>query len=478
MKIQSWQSTANRFFCFAITSATFCLTAGALFVGLTRAENLYVDAVAAPNGDGSSARPYWRITDAVLRARGDRRNAVIPAKERITIYVAAGTYYGSYDAQKLGANPQWEMLPIILNVPNLTLSGATVLDADAQGLPAGVHAGLETILATKDSHLVDALHALIVIAGTTDGSAGDGVTVNGFDLQQKQGGSSDPIRTFGLWVERVSDFEIRGNVFVQTPIGLGTRLASGVVQGNFFNASELGLIITGGSIVQPAVVTIAGNRAIGQSEGGLILSGVAGLASLALGANTVTLPLLQKTFDRRDPQDRRNIPDTLSAIVTGNEVSDNGHFGARLWGYTPSKYSTTDGTLTSVLNATLTGNSFLRNGDYGIAVDAGWADRSFPLTLSTAFTGTFQGNLFSANGRGPALFTFTTFWVSVGLNFPKYDKFQNQSFYQITDLDAELTGFDYDNPTTDPFDGTTLSNTLIVNGTVIPPGSKITSLKP
>ena len=49
--------------------------------------------------------------------------------------------------------------------------------------------------------------------------------------------------------------------------------------------------------------------------------------------------------------------------------------------------------------------------------------------------------------------------------------------YQITDTDGELTGFDYDNPTADPIDGTLLSNTLVVNGTTIPPGTKITSLK-
>src|SRR5215831_6264698 len=125
------------------------------------------------------------------------------------------------------------MLPIILNMQNLTLSGATVLDLDAQGLPSGVHQGLETVLTTPDSQLFDAIHTLILVARTTDGGAGDGVIVSGFDLKQKQGGSVDAIRTFGIWVERVSRFEIRGNAFIHTPTGLGTRLASGVVQANF-----------------------------------------------------------------------------------------------------------------------------------------------------------------------------------------------------------------------------------------------------
>src|SRR5262245_24359942 len=74
--------------------------------GQAGAKDLYVDVAASPNGDGSAASPYWRITDAVNRARNDRRIAVIPAAERITIHVAVGTYRGSYDSGKLAANPQ------------------------------------------------------------------------------------------------------------------------------------------------------------------------------------------------------------------------------------------------------------------------------------------------------------------------------------------------------------------------------------
>jgi len=32
-------------------------------------KHLYVDATATENGDGSRHRPFWRITDAVVRAR-------------------------------------------------------------------------------------------------------------------------------------------------------------------------------------------------------------------------------------------------------------------------------------------------------------------------------------------------------------------------------------------------------------------------
>ncbi len=65
-----------------------------------RHTQLYVDASAAQNGDGSQRNPYWRITDAVVRARtlrqedgegGDDDN-----EKRIVIHVLPGTYTGMY----------------------------------------------------------------------------------------------------------------------------------------------------------------------------------------------------------------------------------------------------------------------------------------------------------------------------------------------------------------------------------------------
>src|SRR5262249_52177281 len=154
-------------------------------------------------------------------------------------------------------------------------------------------------------------------------------------------------RTFGIWVERVSGFEIRGNAFVHTPTGLGTRLASGVVEGNFCSAYGLGLLLLGGSINQPAPVIISAHRCLRQGEGGIILGGAAGLALLDLGANPLAVAPIQQAYDRSNHDDLHNLPDTLTALVSGNDISDNTHFGARLWGYPPSKYTTTDGILTS-----------------------------------------------------------------------------------------------------------------------------------
>src|SRR5437016_13608541 len=95
----------------SVRSALLFLVVVAQFAGAGRAEDLYVNAAAVSNGDGSAAKPYWRITDAVSRARDDRRNATIPAGETIVIHVAPGTYMGSYSPS--GSAVQMELLPIV-----------------------------------------------------------------------------------------------------------------------------------------------------------------------------------------------------------------------------------------------------------------------------------------------------------------------------------------------------------------------------
>ena len=91
-------------------------------------------------------------------------------------------------------------------------------------------------------------------------------------------------------------------------------------------------------------------------------------------------------------------------------------------------------------------------------------------------TGSFEGNTFVGNERAAALFTLTYWLVSVGENPPYYEKFAEESTYALTDGDGELSGFDYDNPVTEPLSGAVLNNTLTVNGVEVPHGKSITPL--
>src|SRR5262249_5529229 len=154
---------------------------------------------------GGAANPYWRITDAVTRARNDRQSATIPANETIVIHVAAGTYVGSYNPS--GSAAQMELLPIVLNMPNVVLSGETVLAIDARSLPTGIVPGsAETILTSADP-LGNPGQMLVAIISTTDGEAGNNVTVTGFSFDQP---FSIHYGT-AVFADHVSGFAIRSN---------------------------------------------------------------------------------------------------------------------------------------------------------------------------------------------------------------------------------------------------------------------------
>src|SRR5262249_32293180 len=143
--------------------------------------DLYADASVNANGDGSAARPYWRITEAVVRARLLRQTAAIPPSERIVIHVAPGVYVGSQENPVLNQNPRYEALPILLNVPNLTLAGSTILTTDGRGLPTGMVPGTETLVQSVDYAGVYT-ESVILISRTTDGGIGNDVTVTGLHL--------------------------------------------------------------------------------------------------------------------------------------------------------------------------------------------------------------------------------------------------------------------------------------------------------
>jgi len=98
-----------------------------------------------------------------------------------------------------------------------------------------------------------------------------------------------------------------------------------------------------------------------------------------------------------------------------------------------------------------------------------------PRRLVYSFAASFAGNSFSGNGRAGTLFTFTGWGSTVSGGLGPTEKFAEDSTYQVTDVEGELTPFDYDNPLLDPLDGVThLDNTLTLNGVVIPHGKSIT----
>ena len=466
--------------------ASFALAS--LFVGQANAADLYTDASVTANGDGSVARPYWRITDAVARARLLRQTAAIPPGERIVIHVAPGAYLGSKENAVLNKNPRYEALPLLLNVPNLTFAGSTALTTDAQGLPTGIVSGTETLLKTVD-YTGSYGDSLVLISRTTDGGVGNDVTVSGLHLDQPDAFHLG----CNIFVDRVSNFRIAGNVITHNGGGgITTQLASGIIEGNLAFAGNYGPslgYLTGGSAAFPARLLITRNRAV-NSEGALMLTAIAANYQPHIVGNDLEIVSQQATSDPNDP------PNTLLPTVVSNDFSHNNSFGMRLvaladltWGtgstIGSSAHSDPKQGMHGVLVATVTNNWVNYNGLYGISVDAAFTLRTSKRPDSLSFSGTFQGNQLLGNGRAGFLFTFTSIWVEekdIPLDKDNgslvFFKYLQNSIYDVTVLDNEAAGFDYDNPVADPLDGTVLNNTLIVNDLVIPPGRKISPLNP
>jgi hypothetical protein len=453
----------------SVTRALLCLAAAAQFAWAARAADIYVDANAMSNGDGSATHPHWRITDAVASARTLRQSATITSSENIVIHVAAGAYLGSKASPVLARNPRYEVLPILLNVPNLTLSGAMVLTTDADGLPTGVQPGTDTLLATED-HYNDQGKSLILLSRTTDGMAGHNVTVSGLRLEYLNGRYQVDS---GIIVDRVSNFSIRQNFINRAWAGIYSSRASGSIAGNLITEGDWGIVAKGGSRFHPAQYGITGNRVSRHPHNGILIEASGVTPEIDVGANTLKLESLPLSEVSDDP------PFTNDATVNGNDASDNGYSGLRLFIYSPPiKPIVPMLPVSPHVTVTASNNTLNRNGAYGLVVDGNLASRSIKSPLGGAISGQFSNNALEDNARAPAFFTFTSFFVWCCGASLKDIKYIQDSTFQITDVEGELAGFDYDNPITDPFDGTVLNNTLIVNGAIVPPGTKISPLAP
>ena len=223
---------------------------------------LYVDAAAAENGDGSRHRPFWRITDAVERARALRQEDS-RHEERIVIHVLPGIYAGTFDSTHLADNPKLEPLPIIVNVSGLRLEGETQFDEDADGVPGGTSSpDSETVLTvTDDEHdILSRGRSVLLIATTADGMAGNHVSVSGFVVDGRSQDVPGAVG-FDIFADRVSGLHVHHNLLRHAGGGVATRLASGTVEANVCTANNnIGIFITGGPRAHPPSMTLRRNR--------------------------------------------------------------------------------------------------------------------------------------------------------------------------------------------------------------------------
>jgi hypothetical protein len=450
-----------------------------------RARTVYVRADAAPDSaDGTRERPFRRITDALHQIEmfaEDEASAEDNRSERFVVDIGPGTYVGAYSGALLAAHPEWEVLPLWVNVSNIEVSGATRI---VSGLHRGESLGLvddtlvtvgeEIVSVTPNGLASDTAQVMMVLGPTGPGRNLHNVRIKGLHFD---GIYHDGI---GVYIDRVSSFSITATVFERLGAATRSRGSNGSWSRNYATANMQAAILTGGSILNPANLRLVGDRCVGNDVIGVLLNPTGSYAlTIDPGQSGRNSAPIQTVFDLSNPADRRNVPDTLQVQVYDGDYSDNGLVGLRVFelGIRTNTYTTAalDQPISSHLDATFASNAFERNGSadapfgYGVSLDAGFPSRKVKGLEQPVFTGTYElhfaDNTFSGNLTASLFAGFTRFGIST-----VFKPLRNAI---IDILEDEAIDSVYDNPQCDPFDPThtPLGNALTVNGTVIPHGA-------
>lgn len=164
-------------------------------------------------GQPTNGAHFATISDALAAARASRTAAgeALAGACRITILVSPGTYQGNVAT----ASGTQEHFPLMVDMPDITLHGALDMALDGAGRATGQGTSPDETVLTPVEPLpfVNGISTPIIIANAhPGGSAGNGLTVQGFVFQS----GNDPAGTGGgqgILSVRVAGLAIRGNRF-------------------------------------------------------------------------------------------------------------------------------------------------------------------------------------------------------------------------------------------------------------------------
>lgn len=204
----------KEFVCHSSGTRSTILEVGARAVAAHLSHGDYVTTLRisdAPDAGDDGIR-FRRIGDALEAARTGRlaRGELLSAACRITIEMPAGIYPGS----AAPSSPEGEHFPLVVDVPDITLRGAFVMQVDANGRAAGGVPGAgESVLSPMEPlPFTGGVSTPLIIANAhPGGSAGHGLTVEGLVFRSGHAGSS--IGGQGILALRVNGLLIRGNRF-------------------------------------------------------------------------------------------------------------------------------------------------------------------------------------------------------------------------------------------------------------------------
>lgn len=160
---------------------------------------------------------FRRITDALKQARESRSlTASRGSACRIVIQVSPGTYVGTTGTP---AGPDIEQLPLLIDIPNVTLRGAYDMPVDAAGRASGPSAGLRASVLRADPPLRifgptnNTRYAEVLVAVDAGGDRnGHNARIEGFVFQSGHQ-TPDTVAGVGVLSLRAEGIEVIGNSF-------------------------------------------------------------------------------------------------------------------------------------------------------------------------------------------------------------------------------------------------------------------------
>jgi hypothetical protein len=383
---------------------------------------------------------FRRIGDAVAAATATReaRGERTAGACRITIEVAAGSYRAVYGTS---ADPAVEALPLVLEVPDVTLRGAyrPIIDAEGRATDQGQTHAVTTIvpdvgLLTTSDRLSQ---PILMINGRSDGYAAHRTEIEGFAFRSGNG-SSGSGGGAAIITLRVDDIRIEGNRFEGGfSESVDLRASTGRVVRNHLagGAGTCDICLAG-----PGRYVAEGNRLLAGGIPGIItvptlfLPAPAGIEPYQLPATARVEALLLNNEIR----DHQRIP-----VGTGLRVGAVGVGAPNVIGY--ARVEARD--------------NLLVNNRFGMLIEA-----AFPVA-GTARRGDLEvilsGNRFVSSCQAPLAISLSRHTTGLGLANAPY--LLNSSY--VVSLGGDLAWDDvwYAHPAG-------FGNTLVVDGATIPNG--------
>lgn len=400
-----------------------------------------------PLGTRTDSMHFRRVTDALAVVRAGRlaRNELSTAACRITIAVAPTVIRGSTSTS---SNPLFELFPLVIDVPDITLKGAMRMQVDASGKATGVaEGGLMTtftpapaLILKGTSSQTSISERTVIINSHPTGSKGDGAIIEGFVFQSGRAAGDTSTGGQGIGTFRARNLILRGNRFEGGfNSSMDLQASSALVERNHLSGlgSSCDVCLAG-----PGDYIVRHNRILGGGIPGVLILPT-GLLPNPPEVEAYTLPATA----------------TVTAIVENNEVRDHLRkpvgVGLRI-GAIGVGAATVEGTS----KATFTGNTLVGN-TFGIIVEAAFVNatgRRGDIELTTS------GNVISQSCQNDVLVSTTN--SQTGLGTATSLSLLNSSFKLNLGADIPWDRAWYHNPAA-------VGNTLVVNGATIATGSRV-----